>query len=151
MVLGSQQQPDIGHATDLIRALYTTPSPITEYWLHHFGDGGANELTSRAQHLETLLDELNLPMPYMPRVKGLERPDANNLLLWACENDNAPLLAVLLFKSRPPLQATLLLSAHGFRAIDTPKDATGDVGMVLSYAIEKSSLKVLRYILEDLQ
>ncbi|EGX43896.1 hypothetical protein AOL_s00210g343 [Orbilia oligospora ATCC 24927] len=164
MVLGNQHQPDIGHATELVRPFHATTGPsveaqaqprfpclnyVTEYWLHHFGDGSASELTSRAQHLETLLDELNLPFPYMPRIKGLEKPDANDLLLWACENDNAPLFAVLFFKSRPPLQATLLLSAHGFRAINIPKDATGDVGMVLSYAIQRSSLEVLRYILED--
>ncbi|KAF3279061.1 hypothetical protein TWF970_004171 [Orbilia oligospora] len=164
MVLGNQHQPDIGHATELVRPFHATTGPsveaqaqprfpclnyVTEYWLHHFGDGSASELTSRAQHLETLLDELNLPFPYMPRIKGLEKPDANDLLLWACENDNAPLFAVLFFKSRPPLQATLLLSAHGFSAINIPKDATGDVGMVLSYAIQRSSLEVLRYILED--
>ncbi|KAF3316609.1 hypothetical protein TWF173_001892 [Orbilia oligospora] len=168
MVLGSKQQPDIGHATDLIRPLYTTPSPgfeaqkqlkfpclgyITEYWLHHFGEGGVGVLTSRAQHLETLLDESNLPFPYMPRVNGLEKPDTNDLLLWACENDNVPLFAVLFFKLRPPLSIRLWSdsgsrSSSGSRVIKTQKDATEDLEMVLSYAIERNSLGIVRFILE---
>ncbi|KAF3158907.1 hypothetical protein TWF788_004089 [Orbilia oligospora] len=164
MVLGSQQQPDIGQATELIRPLYTTPSPgievqtqlkfpcldyITEYWLHHFGEVSASELTSRVQHLETLLDELNLPFPYMPKIKGLEKPDTNDLLLWACENDNVPLFAVMFFRPIPPLP-TRSRPGSGSCVTNTQKDTTRlDVGVVLSYAIERGSLDVVRYILED--
>ncbi|KAK6507996.1 hypothetical protein TWF481_006415 [Arthrobotrys musiformis] len=121
---------------------------IAEYWLHHFGLDGARKL-DRARHLEALLDALDLPFPFLPGMKGGVKPDFNELLSWACEQDNLPLFAVLFFKSRGDSGSRLQSQAIGRVRVLAIEGGVTDIAVLLNYAIEKDSPNVVRYILED--
>ncbi|KAK6526134.1 hypothetical protein TWF281_011170 [Arthrobotrys megalospora] len=167
MILGSQCQPNSnGFTTNhLSRSIYgdqklkaeATANPdfpclkyITEFWLHHFAEGDKAE--TRTLALEGLLYELNLPFPYLPVAAG--NSTTRDLLSWACENDNVPLFAAAFCNYNHPAQPNVESSQSTNRrqAVSTTDYQYGSeirASFYFKYAIERGSLKLVKYFLED--